>query len=241
MMTVNEVSKLTGVSIRTLHYYDKIGLLPPTDMTESGYRLYDDTALERLQEILLFRELEFPLKTIKSILNSDTLDRGEVLRQQIELLLLKKEHLENLIRFAREIQQTGVNHMDFSVFDTSKIDEYKKKAKERWGGTEAFKEFEEKDNARSDETKQNIYQEFMKLFHEFGQLKALSPTEEKVQAQVKQLQDYISAHFYTCTPEILAGLGKLYAADSEFTKNIDQAGGEGTAAFVSEAIAVFCE
>ena len=100
-MTVNEVSKLTGVSIRTLHYYDQIGLLQPTGITESGYRQYDDTALERLQQILLFRELEFPLKEIKKILDSDGFDRKKALEQQIELLTLKKEHLENLITFAR--------------------------------------------------------------------------------------------------------------------------------------------
>ena len=95
MMTVNEVSKLTGVSIRTLHYYDKIGLLHPAFVTESGYSQYDDTALERLQQILLFRELEFPLKEIKDILDSDGFDREKALEQQIELLTLKKEHLEN--------------------------------------------------------------------------------------------------------------------------------------------------
>ena len=93
-MTVNEVSKLTGVSIRTLHYYDEIGLLHPSEITEAGYRLYDDTALERLQQILLFRELEFPLKEIKGVLDAPNFDRNRALEQQIELLTMKKEHLE---------------------------------------------------------------------------------------------------------------------------------------------------
>ena len=96
MMTVNEVSKLTGVTIRALQYYDTIGLLPPTVYTEAGYRLYDDTALERLQQILLFRELEFPLKEIKKIIDAPDFDRNKALEQQIELLVMKKEHLENL-------------------------------------------------------------------------------------------------------------------------------------------------
>ena len=121
MMTVNEVAKLTGVSIRTLHYYDTIGLLHPTAVTEAGYRLYDDTALERLQHIMLFRELEFPLKEIKKILDSDGFDRKKALEQQIELLTLKKEHLENLIVYATEIKSEGAKSMDFSVFDTKKI------------------------------------------------------------------------------------------------------------------------
>ena len=97
MMTVNEVSKLTGVSARTLHYYDTIGLLKPAQMTESGYRLYDDAALERLQSILLFRELQFPLKEIRNILDSPNFDRNKALDQQITLLRMKKEHIENLI------------------------------------------------------------------------------------------------------------------------------------------------
>ena len=104
MMTVHEVSKLTGVSIRTLQYYDTIGLLKPDQYTESGYRLYDDTALERLQQILLFKELEFPLKEIKEIMDAPNFDRSKALEQQIELLTLKKEHRENLSDFARGIK-----------------------------------------------------------------------------------------------------------------------------------------
>ena len=112
MKTVHEVGQLTGVSVRTLHHYDDIGLLKPTEVTEAGYRLYDDTALERLQHILLFRELQFPLKDIKEILDSPDFDRNRALEQQIELLTLKKEHLENLIIFARGIKCIGVRYMD---------------------------------------------------------------------------------------------------------------------------------
>ncbi len=90
MMTVNEVSKLTGVSVRTLQYYDKIGLLSPAAYTESGYRMYDDASLERLQHILMFKELQFPLKEIKEIINSSDFDRNRALEQQIEFLTLKK-------------------------------------------------------------------------------------------------------------------------------------------------------
>ena len=131
--TVNEVSKLTGVSIRTLQYYDSIGLLKPCEYTEAGYRLYDDTSLERLQQILLFKELEFPLKEIKEIIDAPNFDRNKALEQQIELLTMKKEHLENLINFARGIKMLGEKKMDFTVFDTKKIEEYSKRAKEQWG------------------------------------------------------------------------------------------------------------
>ena len=239
-MTVNEVSKLTGVSIRTLHYYDQIGLLQPTGITESGYRQYDDTALERLQQILLFRELEFPLKEIKKILDSDGFDRKKALEQQIELLTLKKEHLENLITFAREIKRTGVRTMDFKVFDKSKLDEYAKKAKEQWGDTEAYKEFEQKSKDRSESDMKHITKGLMQVFAEFGEMMDKKADDELVQGLVKKLQDYISTHFYQCTPEILRGLGKMYAGGGEFTENIDAVGGEGCAKFAADAIEIYC-
>lgn len=123
MMTVNEVSKRTGVSIRTLQYYDKIGLLRAAGRTEAGYRLYDDAALERLQQILLFRELEFPLKDIQKIVENPAFDRQKALEQQITLLTLKKQHLEDLIGLAQKIRSTGGMVMDFTVFDTAEDQE----------------------------------------------------------------------------------------------------------------------
>ncbi len=240
-MTVNEVSKLTGVSIRTLQYYDTIGLLKPSEYTESGYRLYDDTSLERLQQILLFKELEFPLKEIKTIIDAPNFDRSKALEQQIELLTLKKEHLENLINFARGIKMLGVKKMDFTAFDTKKIDEYSKRAKEQWGQTPEYKEFEEKSKNRTADEEKSMMKDFMQLFVEFGQLTSLEPSEEKVQLQVKKLQDYITEHFYQCTKEILNGLGKMYASGGEFTENIDNAGGEGTAVFTAQAIEIYCK
>lgn len=241
MMTVNEVSKLTGVSIRTLHYYDKIGLLHPSDITDAGYRLYDDAALERLQQILLFRELEFPLKDINRIINDKDFDRNKALNQQIELLTLKKEHLENLITFARGIQLTGVKNMDFAAFDTRKIDEYTKQAKEQWGNTDAYKEFEVKNKNRTKEDQAVITKDLMNVFVQFGQMMGEAPESEKVQLQVKKLQEYITEHFYTCTKEILSGLGKMYGAGGEFTENINKAAGDGCAEFASKAIEIYCK
>lgn len=133
MKTVNEVSRQTGVSIRTLHYYDAIGLLRPTQVTEAGYRLYDDTALERLQNILLFRELQFPLREIRAILDSPDFDRKKALDQQIALLQMKKKHIENLIDLARGIRMMGMKNLDFSAFDTRQIDEYARAGEGRLG------------------------------------------------------------------------------------------------------------
>ena len=240
-MTVNEVSKLAGVSIRTLQYYDSIGLLKPAEYTESGYRLYDDTALERLQQILLFRELEFPLKEIKEIVTRPDFDKEKALDQQIELLALKKEHLEKLITFAREIKEKGANNMDFTAFDTRKLEEYKMKAKEQWGDTSAYKEYEEKASGRSDEEEKVLWKEFMKLFERFGKIKDTDPASDKAQGMVKEIQDYITEHFYECSKDILAGLGKMYSSGGEFTTNIDSVGGSGTAEFVGKVIEIYCK
>lgn len=239
MMTVNEVSKLAGVSIRTLQYYDSIGLLKPAEYTESGYRLYDDAAMERLQQILLFRELEFPLKEIKEIVTRPDFDKKKALEQQIELLTMKKDHLENLIDFARGIQNGGNNIMDFTAFDTSKLEEYTRKAKEQWGDSKAFSEYEQKSASRSTDDEKKLWSDFMKLFEKCGKLKDSDPKSSEAQAMVKDIQNYITQNFYECTNEILAGLGKMYAAEGEFKTNIDKAGGNGTAEFVSRAIAEY--
>ena len=241
MMTVNEVSKLTGVSVRTLQYYDKIGLLTPAAYTEAGYRMYDEAAMERLQHILLFKELQFPLKEIKKIINSSDFDRNRALEQQIELLTMKKEHLENLILFARGIHGLGVRYMDFSVFDTKKMDEYARQAKENWGKTDAYKEFEEKQKNYSQKDEQRLQVEFMNLFVEFGKMKELDAGCDEVQNQVKKVQNFITEHFYTCTDKILAGLGKMYSGGGSITENIDAAGGVGTAEFAAKAIEIYCD
>ena len=240
MMTVHQVSKLTGVSIRTLQYYDTIGLLKPDGYTEAGYRLYDDSSLERLQQILLFRELEFPLKEIRGILNAPNFDRNKALEQQIELLTLKKEHLENLINFARGIQWLGVKKMDFTAFDTRKIDEYSKRAKEQWGGTSEYREFEEKAKNWTKDDETVMMNDFMQIFAEFGQMRELEPGCEQVQQKVKALQNYISEHFYQCSKEILACLGQMTSGGGEFTENIDSVGGPGTADFTAKAINLYC-
>lgn len=240
MRTVNEVSKLTGVSIRALQYYDKIGLLKPTKYTESGYRLYDDTALERLQQILLFRELEFPLKEISEIISRPDFDKNQALEQQITLLTLKKERLERLIDFARGIKFTGVRTMDFLAFDTTKIDEYTQQAKAQWGKTAEYKEFEQKSQERSKEEERAVMEQFMQIFVEFGKIKDRDAEAAEAQSLVKRLQDYITHNFYTCSNEILASLGQMYATGGEFTANIDRVGGNGTAAFAAEAVRIYC-
>lgn len=240
MRTVKEVSKITGVSVRTLHHYDAIGLLKPTKVTEAGYRMYDDTALSRLQNILLFRELQFPLKEIKAILDSPDFDSSEAIAQQIELLELQYKHIGELIAFAREIQNKGVAAMNFDVFDKNEIEKYKAEVKEKWGDTKAYQEFEQKDIARNESSYSKIASELMTMFSELGGLKHLAPDSGEVQKKIRALQEFITDNYYVCTNEILNGLGQMYAGDERFKKNIDRAGGDGTAEFVSRAVSVYC-
>ena len=240
MMTVNEVSRLTGVSIRALHYYDQIGLLPAAGHTDSGYRLYDDAALERLQQILLFRELEFPLKDIREILQNSTFDREKALEQQIELLKLKKQHIEDLIALAEKTKTTGGTIMDFTAFDTQKIKDYAAQAKQQWGATPEYKEYEEKTARKTEKEISDMGGQLMKIIAVFGTMQTMDPAAPEVQAQVKKLQDFISAHYYTCSKMILNQLGQMYAAGGAFTENINAAGGPGTAEFAQKAIEVYC-
>ena len=241
MMTVHEVSRLAGVSIRTLQYYDRIGLLHPAGYTDAGYRLYDDEQLERLQCILLFRELEFPLKDIIAIMDSPDFDRSKALEQQIELLRLKKEHIENLMNFALGIKLIGVKHMDFKAFDRSKLDEYSRQAKELYGNTPEYRQMQEKMKNRSKEEDNLLADRFMLLFKEAGSIKDSDPASPEAQDLVKRIQDFITENMYTCTTRILRGLGKMYSGGGDFTQNIDEYGGAGTADFVDRAIQIYCD
>ena len=151
MMTVKEIAELTGISARTLHYYDEIGLFVPTSKSEAGYRLYDDKALETLQQILFFREFDIPLKEIKAVMENPNLDKNQILQMQRKMLVAKKERMERLIASIDDILK-GDNRMDFTVFDETEIhtmynsmmenmnDEQKKIFIEYYGSLDAFKE-----------------------------------------------------------------------------------------------------
>ena len=236
MKTVHEASPISGVSVRTLHHYDAIGLLRPTAVTEAGYRLYDDTALARLQSILLFRELAFPLKEIKQIMDDPQFDQATALEQQIRLLELQQERLSRLIGLARETMKTGVTHMDFTAFDNSKLEQYAAEVKERWGNTDAYQESAQRPAAEQKDAAAGLMAQFARM----GRLRTGDPAGQEAQDAVRELQEFITKHFYTCTPEILAGLGQMYTADDRFRVSIDAAGGEGTADFAGKAITVYC-
>ena len=239
MKTVKEVSRLTGVSVRTLHHYDAIGLLHPAKVTEAGYRLYDEAALERLQSILLFRELEFPLKEIKQMLDAANFDPIAALEDQIRLLELRREQLDRLIRHARHIQSTGVMTMDFNAYDKKKLDAYAQEAKARWGHTDAWKESQARNKSADQEL--SDADALMDIFRRLGEYRNGDPAAAEAQALIAELKQFICDHYYNCTNQILLGLGQMYAAGDEMNDNIDRAGGSGTGDFARRAIEIFCK
>ena len=231
-MQIQEFAKFTGVSVRTLHYYDEIGLLKPASVERStGYRYYDENSLLRMQEILFYRELDFSLKSIGEILSSPHYDKNEALRKQKEMLILKKERLERLIS-AVDGAMKGENIM--SAFDNSKFEQYKAEAKAKWGNTAAYKEYEKRGKNDQNDA-------MMAIFAEVGQVLQLDPASGEVQALVGMLQQFITDNYYTCTKQILQGLGQMYVADARFKENIDKAGGAGTAEFIAKAIEIYCK
>ncbi|MCI8608362.1 MAG: MerR family transcriptional regulator [Firmicutes bacterium] len=241
MRTVKEVSELSGVSVRTLHHYDAVGLLKPTAVTEAGYRLYDHGALLRLQNILLFREIGFSLKEIKGILDGPNFDLQQALKDQIEMLKLQEKRTQSLIRLAYDMMEKGGKTLEFQPFDNHELENFAKEAKERWSGSNAYKEYEEraKDHTAQEENKMGV--EMMELFAEMGSMRHLAPDCQEVQAKVKELQAFITEHYYTCDLRILSGLGQMYVQDQRFRENIDSWGGTGTAEFAGQAIEIYCK
>lgn len=244
-MHIKEFAKLTGVSVRTLHYYDEINLLKPSFVDEqNGYRCYDEKSLMRMQEILFYRELDFPLKSIINILHSPNYDRRQALARQKELLMIKRKRLDRLISVIDDSMK-GVNTMNTDVFDNTEFESarkaYMQEAQKRWGNTEAYKESVKRTEGYSDEKWKDVNKGLEEIFMEFSDcLKSgLEPLDKPSQLTVKKLQDYISDNCYKCTNEILSGLGMMYVEDESFKTNIDKCG-RGTAEFVSKAIQYYC-
>jgi DNA-binding transcriptional MerR regulator len=234
-MQIKEFAGFTGVSVRTLHYYDEIGLLKPAFVDRStSYRYYDESSLLRMQEILFYRELDFSLKDIQEILSSPNYDKQTALQEQKKLLTLKKERLERLI-VAIDGATKGENVM--SAFDNKEFDQYKTEAQKKWGKTDAYQEYSKRTKNHSQSDFQRSADGLNAVFAEFSlcMQSGEKADSEAAQALVMKLQTYITNNYYTCTREILAGLGQMYVMDERFKENIDK-NGEGTAQFASDAI-----
>ncbi|MGN1333753.1 MAG: MerR family transcriptional regulator [Anaerovoracaceae bacterium] len=242
-MMINEAAELAGVTVRTLHHYDKIGLLSPAKSEGNGYRDYGEEELLRLQQILFLKEMDFPLEEIKEMLDAPGLDRSRMMEAQHDLLLKKKQRLEKIIALL-EAEMRGGSKMSFKEFDMKEIEECRKKyadeVHEKWGGTEAYKESEERTKNYDEGKWQKVSVEQSEIFAEFATLAAeeVKPDSSEAMALAAKWQKYISDNFYKCTDEILAGLAEMYIADERFKVNLDKAG-DGTAEFMSESLEAY--
>ena len=241
-MKIGEVAKLSGVTVRTLHYYDEIGLLKPSKTTEAGYRMYSIEDLEKLQQILFFRELDFPLNEIKEIMINPKYDKIEALNKHKELLIEKRKRIDGLITLIDKTIK-GDNNMSFKEFDNSKIEENKRKyaeeVKNRWGNTDAYKEYEKKTSSYDGNSWNEINEGMVEILKEFADNREEDPNSDIIQSLVEKWQSYITSNFYNCTKEILSCLGLMYIGDERFKENIDKYG-EGTAEFMAKAIEIYC-
>ncbi|AVP64524.1 MerR family transcriptional regulator [Clostridium botulinum] len=247
---VKEVADMAGISVRMLHHYDKIGLLKPESINTAGYRLYSNKNLDRLQQILFFKELNFPLQEIKIILDSPNFNRKEALKTHRQLLLEKKIRLEKIIQSVDKTINCieGGIKMDkkevLGAFDMTKIEEHQKKyskeVKEKYGNTSAYKESNEKTSKYTKEDWNNIMKDWDKIYKKLVNLMDRDPGHKEVQEAVHDFRNHISKNFYSCTPEIFRGLGDLYVNDERFTSNIDKYK-VGLSKFLREAINVYCD
>ena len=248
MYKINEVSKLTGVSIRMLHHYDKIRLLEPSKRTDSNYRMYNDDDIARLYQILLFKELEFPLQEIKQILDDKDFNREEVLKAQRNLIFEKKQRLERILESIDDtIESLGGNVMskdNFKAFGYEEVkkhqEKYKEETEKRYGKSDAYRESQGKTSKYSKNDWENIMQEAGAIYEELYKLMDKDPSDEKVQELIQKWRNHITTNFYNCTIEIFRGLALMYVGDERFTTNIDKYG-EGLAKFMSDAMNIYCD
>jgi MerR family transcriptional regulator, thiopeptide resistance regulator len=245
--TVSQVARMAGVSVRTLHHYDQIGLLRPSARTEAGYRLYDRADLERLQQVMFFRALEFPLEEIARIMIDPDFDVGASLRVQRQLLAGKAVQVQGLIAAvdaALARLEKGATMTDdrteelFEVFEGFDPRDHEAEAEERWGGTGEWKQSKERTARYSRQDWMKIKAEGSELYRQLARLmeagKPPGSTEAMDAAELHR--QYISRWFYDCSRAIHRGLGQLYVDDPRFTGNIDKVA-PGLACYCREAFA----
>jgi MerR family transcriptional regulator, thiopeptide resistance regulator len=228
--TVSQVAKASGISVRTLHHYDEIGLLRPSGRSDAGYRLYDPADLERLQQILFFRELEFSLEEIGKILDDPGFDLGSALRMQRQMLAEKSARAQSLIAavddaLARlEKGKTMTEDEIFQHWKDFKQEDHEEEAKRRWGDGDAWKESKKRTARYTKEDWEALGREAAAIYHKFTALiEAGTPaTSPAAMDAAEEHREHISKWFYPCPVAMHRGLGELYVNDPRFTANIDR-------------------
>ncbi|WP_125152319.1 MerR family transcriptional regulator [Clostridium rectalis] len=246
---IKEVADMAGISVRMLHHYHKIGLLKPDYIKSNGYRLYTYRNLEKLQQILFYKELDFSLQEIKNLLDNPGFNSKNALKAHKRLLIEKKERMERIIKSLDKTLKSldeGVkmNSNDlFKPFDMTQIEkhkrEYAKETKEKYGSSKEYKQSKEKTAKYTKDNWINIMNEAEKICEKVALLMDREPHNHEVQEAVGAWRKFITDNFYECSIDNFRGLGELYIVDKRFTKNIDKYK-KGLAKFLSEAINIYC-
>jgi DNA-binding transcriptional MerR regulator len=241
--TVGKVAELAGVTVRTLHHYDEVGLLPPSERTQAGYRRYDDADLERLQQICYYRELGFSLDDIAAILDDPQADATAHLRRQHELLTVRLRRLQemvNAIEFAMEARRVGIQltpEERFEVFGDFNPDDHAEEAERRWGGTDTYRESIRRTNGYTKADWQRIKAEGEAWGRRLSAVMESGSAPDSAEAMelAEEHRRYITRWFYDCTYEIQTGLADMYVADPRFAAAYEGIR-PGMARYLNEAI-----
>ena len=227
--SIGKVADLAGVTIRTLHHYDEIGLLSPGGRSEAGYRIYEARDLERLQRILFYRELGFTLQEIASIVDDPNTDAAGHLERQRRLLMERIGRLQKMVAavdYELEAKEMDINltpEERFELFGNFDPEEHAEEAEERWGDSEAYKQSQRRVSSYTKEDWQKIKAEAEEITVRLAELfkSGASPESEEAMAAVEEHRQHISRWYYDCTHEIHVGLGEMYVSDERFRANYD--------------------
>ena len=242
---VKQLADLAGVSVRTLHYYDQIGLLKPVRNSVNGYRVYGKNELMKLQQILFFRELDFPLSAIKKILLSPDFDMEQALRDQKKLIFLKKDRLTKIIKtIDKTILKLNdqLTMKDKDLYDSlsdEQIRKYSEEAKQRWGNTEAYRQSVARVKKLGKEGMKKVMEEGNKLMVEIASNMDKKPESEVIQKLIERHYNNLK-NFYDPNPRLYRGLAEMYIADERFTAYYEKFR-KGLAQFMHEAMIYFAE
>ncbi len=243
--TVNKLAHLAGISVRTLHYYDEIGLLKPTFVGENGYRYYGDAELIRLQQILFFRELEFSLEDIKRIVSRPDFSVIQALKEQRTLFKLKQVKLEKLINsinitIKRMTNNQKINHEElYDVFKDDDVREYQDEVKEKWGNTDAYRQSMKRVSKMTKAEMEQLKVDGKKHIQAIANAMDKGIENAEVQALIKKSHEGVN-FFYDCSLEMFRNLGKMYVDDPRFAATYEKVR-SGLAVFMRDAIAYYCD